>query len=38
MFDFSQLIKEDDVLKEYDFETVYAVLMRLLSLGYIMGK
>ena len=38
MFDFSELIKEDEVLKEYDFEIVYAVLMRLLSLGYIMGK
>lgn len=36
--DFSKLIKEDDVLKKYDFETVYAVMMRLLSLGYIMGK
>jgi hypothetical protein len=38
MFDFKELIKNDDVLKEYDYETVYRVLMRLLSLGYIMGK
>ena len=38
MFDFSELIKDDEVLKEYDFETVYAVLMRLLRLGYIIGK
>lgn len=38
MFNFSELIKEDEILKEYDFETVYSILMRLLSLGYIMGK
>ena len=38
MWDFSQLIKDDEVLKEYDFETVYAVMMRLLRLGYIIGK
>jgi hypothetical protein len=38
MFNFSELIKNDDVLSQYDFETVHAVLMRLLRLGYIMGK
>lgn len=38
MFNFSELIKNDDVLSQYDFETVHAILMRLLSLGYIMGK
>jgi hypothetical protein len=38
MFNFSELIKNDDVLSQYDFKTVHAVLMRLLSLGYIMGK
>ena len=36
--DFSKLIKEDEILSRYDFETVYSILMRLLRLGYIMGK
>lgn len=36
--DFSKLIKEDEILSRYDFETVYTILMRLLRLGYIMGK
>ena len=35
---FKELIENDDVLSQYDFETVYSILMRLLRLGYIMGK
>lgn len=35
---FADLIKNDDVLSQYDFEVVYAVILRLLSLGYVMGK
>ena len=35
---FTDLIKNDDVLSQYDFETVYSVILRLLSLGYVMGK
>jgi hypothetical protein len=35
---FTELIKNDDVLSKYDFETAYAIILRLLSLGYIMGK
>lgn len=35
---FAELIKNDDILSKYDFETVYAILMRLLRLGYVMGK
>lgn len=35
---FKELIENDDVLSQYDFETVYSILMRLLKLGYIMGK
>lgn len=35
---FTELIKNDDVLSKYDFKTVYSVIMRLLRLGYIMGK
>lgn len=35
---FTDLIKNDDVLSQYDFEVVYAVILRLLSLGYVMGK
>lgn len=35
---FTEIIKNDDVLSKYDFETVYTILMRLLRLGYIMGK
>ena len=35
---FKELIEHDDVLSQYDFETVYSILMRLLKLGYIMGK
>ena len=35
---FKELIINDDVLSQYDFETVYSILMRLLMLGYIMGK
>ena len=35
---FAEIIKNDDVLSKYDFEVVYSVMLRLLSLGYIMGK
>lgn len=35
---FTELIKNDNVLSKYDFETVYAIILRLLSLGYVMGK
>ena len=35
---FTELIKEDEVLSRYDFEIVYNILLRLLRLGYIMGK
>ena len=35
---FTELIKNDDVLSKYDFETAYSIILRLLSLGYIMGK
>lgn len=35
---FKELIENDDVLSKYDFETVYEVLMRLLRLGYLIGK
>lgn len=35
---FTELIKNDEVLSKYDFKTVYSVIMRLLRLGYIMGK
>ena len=35
---YKELIENDEVLSRYDFETVYSILMRLLRLGYLMGK
>ena len=32
---FTQLIKNDNVLSAYDFETVYIIMLRLANLGYI---
>lgn len=36
--DFKELIKNDEILSKYEFKTVYSIIMRLLRLGYIMGK
>ena len=35
---FKEVIINDNILSQYDFEVVYSVMLRLLSLGYIMGK
>ena len=35
---YKELIETDDVLSQYDFEVVYSIIIRLLSLGYLMGK
>lgn len=35
---YKELIENDEVLSQYDFEVVYEILMRLLRLGYLMGK
>ncbi len=35
---FAELIKTDAVLSQHDFETVYSIILRLLALGYVMGK
>lgn len=31
----SELIKNDEVLSAFDFETVYVIIVRLKNLGYI---
>lgn len=31
----SELIKNDNILNQYDFEQVYVIILRLMDLGYI---
>lgn len=35
---YSKFIKNDSILSQYDFETVYVILLRLKKLGYFVEK